>query len=235
MQPPSLVSDYLERLTRALSFDAPLAHRVRREAEDHLLEALAGSPEGESPEAQRRALERFGDPRAIASQYAAQSLLRQTRRAGAIVILATAGVYLAMKGRASWYGLMQWGMSADLQAIAPVVIRFDFYAFILACALGIVGWAYISSRRVAPSFHPGCRAQLRRGRLLCAAAAAPLATSVVADVILTVLRLADAAVSPAALVPLLTQAIEVALVGVLVMRVRRIIRHADLAAALTSP
>lgn len=39
MPPPSSVADYLDRLTRALRFDTALAHRVRQEVEDHLLEA----------------------------------------------------------------------------------------------------------------------------------------------------------------------------------------------------
>jgi hypothetical protein len=33
------VADYLDALTRELSFDGPLAHRVRQEVEDHLWEA----------------------------------------------------------------------------------------------------------------------------------------------------------------------------------------------------
>jgi hypothetical protein len=41
----------------------------------------------------------FGDAREIASQYSALSLLRQTRRTGAVVVLAVAGIYLTMKGR----------------------------------------------------------------------------------------------------------------------------------------
>jgi len=36
-----------------------------------------------------------------------------------------------------------------------------------------VGWAYISSCRVSPQFHTGCRAQLKRGLLLAIAAACP--------------------------------------------------------------
>ena len=35
------VADYLDALTRELSFDLPLAHRVRQEVEDHLWEATA--------------------------------------------------------------------------------------------------------------------------------------------------------------------------------------------------
>ena len=112
MQRPALVADYLDTLTRELSFDPALARRVRQEVEDHLHEDAAGDA---SVEAQQRAVRNFGDAREIASQYAALSLLRQTRRTGAVVVLAVAAIYLTMKSRLAWYGLMQWMLSADLQ------------------------------------------------------------------------------------------------------------------------
>ena len=37
------VADYLDALTRELSFDRSLAHRVRHEVEDHLWEATAAN------------------------------------------------------------------------------------------------------------------------------------------------------------------------------------------------
>jgi len=39
-----MISDYLDRLGGALSFDRALAHRVRVEIEDHLREGMAADP-----------------------------------------------------------------------------------------------------------------------------------------------------------------------------------------------
>jgi len=48
MQPSVLVTKYLDQLTRELSFDPELSRRVRREVEDHLLDAI-GDDGGDDP------------------------------------------------------------------------------------------------------------------------------------------------------------------------------------------
>src|SRR5215469_10249022 len=123
------VADYLDALTCELSFDRSLAHRVRQEVEDHLWEAT-GANGGASIEAQARAVRRFGDAREIAGQFAALSLLRQVRRSGAIIILASGALYIAMKGRVAWYGLMQSALSDTLQPVGKVVLAIDRAAYI---------------------------------------------------------------------------------------------------------
>jgi hypothetical protein len=55
MPQPDIISDYLDTLSRELSFDVPLARRVRQEVEDHLSEAVAAEPGADAGEAQRRA------------------------------------------------------------------------------------------------------------------------------------------------------------------------------------
>ena len=115
------VADYLDALTRQLGFDRPLAYRVRQEVEDHLGEATAANG-GSSIEAQARAVRCFGEAREIASQYAALSLLRQARRSGAIIVLASGALYIAMRGRVAWYGLMQWALSDAMQPVGKVVL-----------------------------------------------------------------------------------------------------------------
>ena len=87
-----MISDYLDSLVGALSFDRPLSGRVRQEVEDHLREAVAADPAGDGPEAERRAIANFGDPRVIAAEFAMVSLAKQTRRVGAAIILVIAGV-----------------------------------------------------------------------------------------------------------------------------------------------
>ena len=106
-----MISDYLDSLVGALSFDRSLSGRVRQEVEDHLREAVAADPMGDEIEAQRRAIANFGDPHVIAGQFAVVSLAQQTRRVGVAIILVVAGVFIAMKARVAWYAMMQCAIS----------------------------------------------------------------------------------------------------------------------------
>jgi hypothetical protein len=228
------VADYLDSLTRELSFDRPLAHRVCQEVEDHLREATAASGDA-SIEAQARAVRSFGEAREIASQYAALSLLRQARRSGAIIVLASGALYIAMRGRIAWYGLMHWALSDTLEPVGKVLLVVDRAAYILAFLLGVVGWAYISSRRVSPRFHAGCRAQLKRGLLLGVAAACPMMVSVIADAVVTALRLLEERPPVSVfLIPLLSIAIEVAFAAVLIVTIGKTLRNTVRASSLLS-
>ncbi len=103
MPQPVSVAEYLDALTRELRFDLQLSQRVRREVEDHLLDAISDDASGDPSEAQRQAIARFGDPHEIARQYAPLSLLKQTRRLGAIVVVAIAAILVLMKGRGELY------------------------------------------------------------------------------------------------------------------------------------
>ena len=218
------VADYLDALTRELSFDRPLARRVRQEVEDHLWEAAAANGDT-SIETQERAVRRFGESREIAGQYAALSLLRQARRSGAIIVLALGALYIAMRGRVAWYGLMQWALSDTLQPVGKVVLAIDRTAYLLAFLRGSLGWAYISSRRVSPRFHAGCRVQLKRGLLLAMAAACPMVVSVIADAMVTALRLLEERPPVSVfLIPLLSIAIEMGFAAVLVIAIGKTLR-----------
>jgi hypothetical protein len=232
MQEPSPVIEYLDALSGEFGFDIALSRRVRSEIEDHLWESVAHETGEDSIEAQNRAIARFGDPREIARQYAASSLLSQTRHVGFIALLALIGIYVAMKGRGAWYGLMQWELSDHFKEIAATWISIDFNAFRIALAIGIVGLGYIGSRRAPISFHEGYRRQIRRCVALCAAMAGALLASVVADIILAGLRLAEANFPAASFVPALLIAIEVALLGALALQIRTTIRRTAFASAL---
>jgi hypothetical protein len=211
------IADYLETLTRELSFDRSLAHRVRLEVEDHLWEATTVSGDT-STEAQARAVMSFGEAREVAGQYAALSLLRQARRSGAIIVLASGAIYIAMMGRVAWYGLMQWALSDTLRAAGKMVLAIDRAAYVLAFMFGAVGWAYISSRRVSPRFDAACRSQLNWSFRLALASACPMAVSVIADATVTALRLLNERPPPSVfLIPLLSIAIEVGFAAVLVI------------------
>lgn len=226
------VAEYLDALTHELSFDRRLARRVRQEVEDHLTTAANGDA---SIEAQAQAVRSFGEAREIADQFAALALLRQVRRSGAIIVLALGALYVAMRGRVAWYGLMQWALIDSLRPVGKVVLAIDRAAYILAFLLGAVFWAYISSRRVSPRCHAACRAQLKWGLLLAIAAACPMVVSVIADAMVTALRLLEERPPVSVFfVPLLSIAVEVAFATVLVIAIGKTLRNTRRASSLLS-
>jgi hypothetical protein len=237
-----LVTEYLDALTHELRFDRQLSWRVRQEIEDHLLQAIAdepscgssGSSSADPSEAQRRAIARLGDPREIARQYAPLSLLRQARRVGAIMIVALAAILALMKGRGALYGILQWRLNDDWLGISTIGPAIDRYTFQVALAVGVLGWVYISSRRVSPTLNSGYRKQLKCCLLLSLVAAGLLIGSVVMDAVLSGLRFVGVGFSLPALIPLLSMAFELALVGVIAVQLRNSIQRATLVATLFS-
>jgi hypothetical protein len=232
MQQPGPVTEYLDALSGEFGFDIALSRRVRNEIEDHLWESIAHEAGEASIEAQYRAIARFGDPREIARQYAASSLFSQTRRVGFIALLALIGIYVAMRGRGAWYGLMQWGLSDHSKEIAATWLSIDFNAFRIALAIAIIGLGYIGSRRAPISFHDGYRRQVKRCVVLCAAMAGALLASVVADTILAGLRLSEVNFPVTGLIPALLVAIEIVLLGALALQIRTTIRRTAFASTL---
>ena len=228
-----MISDYLESLVGGLSFDRSLSGRVRQEVEDHLREAVAADPIGDGLEAERRAIANFGDPHVIAAQFAVVSLAKQTRRVGAAIILVIAGVFIAMKTRVAWYAVMQCAISDDIRAASGIVGLIDRYSFWLSVIIGIGGWAYISGRRTPAAFYTAYREQLRPFFLLCIAATAALAVSVISDGVLTALRLPEADLSAEFVIPISSIAIEIACAAVLVFQIRGITQRATATAALS--
>ena len=71
------------------------------------------------------------------------------RRSGAIIVLASGALYIAMKGRVAWYGLMQWALSDTLQPVGKVVLAIDRAAYILAFLLGAGDGLYQQPSRLA--------------------------------------------------------------------------------------
>src|SRR6267154_1923813 len=128
-----VIDDYVASLRRELDFDPALARRMAEEIEAHLRDAADADPAWPSPEAERRAVERFGLAREIAGQFATDAVSRQARRTW-IALLATVLVtFIAMRLRVMW--LNDFGDS--LSVLAPLV---DRYAFIAALAVGAIGW-----------------------------------------------------------------------------------------------
>jgi hypothetical protein len=230
MRPSASVSDYLDKLSRELRFDAQLSRRVRREVEDHLLDAIEDDAVGDPGEAAHRAIARFGDPREIARQYAPLSLLQQARRVGGILILAIAAILVLMKGRGALYEFLQWRLNAEgLGAIGPAIDRYMFQASLV---LGIVSWLYIASRRAASTINSDYQHQLQRCVLLSAVASGLLIGAVILDTILGGMRAVGSGMSLAAVIPLLSIAIEIALVGIITVELRKVMRRKALVSSM---
>src|SRR5215475_7593006 len=138
----SLIDQYVECLRRELDFDRTVAERLASEVEDHLREAAEADPAWPAPEAERRAIERFGLSREIAAQFAADAIARQARRTWITILACVVVTFVAMRLRVVWLD------GDDASALAPIV---DRYAFIAAIATGAIGW--LGSRRslLAPS------------------------------------------------------------------------------------
>ncbi len=204
---------------------------MRQEVEDHLRQAVAADPAGDGPEVERRAIANFGDPQAIAAEFAMVSLAKQTRQVGAAIILVIAGVFIAMKARVAWY-VTQCAISDDIQAVCGIVGSIDRYAFWLSVIIGIGGWLYISSCRIPTAVYTVYRKELRRFLLLCTAATSALIVSVISDGLLTALRLPGTQLSAEFLIPVVSMAIEIMCAGVLVFQIRGITQRATSTAAL---
>ena len=125
------IDDYVATLRRELDFDRALADRLASEVEDHLRDAAEADPAWPSPEAERRAVERFGLGREIAAQFAADAIDRQARRTWITLAVTVAVTFVAMRLRVTW---LDDGAGPDL---APLI---DRYAFVAALTVGVVAW-----------------------------------------------------------------------------------------------
>ena len=221
-----MISDYVERLARELAFDPSLAQSVRREVEDHLWEAVAADPIGNGREAEERAIARFGDPHAIAAQFAIVSLGKQARRVSGIALLVIVAAFVAMKARLTWYAVTQWPVPDGMESFGAIVASIDRYAFWLSVVAGIAAWMYIGSRDVPAAFTREFRGELRRFSRLSAVATGALIASVLGDGVLTSLRLAGAPSHFEALIPVGSMVIEAAGAVALIARIYSMIQRA---------
>jgi hypothetical protein len=232
MQEPQPLTEYLDALSRAMWFDVTLARRVRKEVEDHLWESATDASCADTIEAQRYAVAKFGDPHEIARQYVASSLFAQTRRVGLTALLAFVGIYVAMKGRGAWYGMMQWGLTEHLKDAIASWITIDLNAFRIALAIVIFGLAYVGSRQLPVSLHRSYCRQAKRCVLLCCATAGALLASVLADAVITGFRVYEAKLLVPSLIPFLSIAVEVGLVTALGLHIRAVIQRIAFASSL---
>jgi cation transport ATPase len=232
MQNPGLIDDYVKRLAGKLDFDRSLSLRVCQEVEDHLREAAATDATNDVAAAERRAVANFGDPDAIAGEFAVISLAKQSRRTSSASILGIGAIFIAMKGRVAWYALAQWTTNIDLRSIVAIVGSVDRYAFWFSVIAGIGCWLYISTRRFPGVFDSLFRRQLDRFLLVSTAMIAALTASVASDGILTAIALSGTGFSGSSLVPILSMAIEILCAGLLALHIRSTTRRVTQTAAL---
>jgi hypothetical protein len=181
-----VIEGYVATLRRELDFDPVLARRMADEIEAHLWDAAEADAAWPSPEAERRAVERFGLAREIAGQFAADAVNRQARRAWIALLATVAVTFVAMRLRVIWLG----DVGDSLSVLAPLI---DRYAFIAALGVAAIGWF-----------------AFRRSLLPLAICLAALAASIAAG-----LLRAGLFVEAAPLHVLLTAAGEIALIGLL--------------------
>jgi len=219
-----MIADYLAELADALSFDRRLARRVRREVEDHLREAVAEYAAEEQADAERRAIASFGDPRALARQFAAVSLARRTRHASIAVVLAVIAVLVAMKVRIAWYAAAKWTVSEDVREFAAMVLTIDRYAFWLSVIVALSAVFYIGCLRVPAVLQPHYCRRSRHIVFLCAAAALSLVVSVISDGVLTGLQFTGES-REGGVVPLVSMAAEIVCVAAVILLIAGAVRQ----------
>jgi len=185
-----VIDRYVAALKRDLDFDPALAQRMADEVEAHLWDAAEADPAWPSPQAEQRAVDRFGLAREIAAQFATDAVNRQAKRAWIALLATVAVTFVAMRLRVMWLG----DVGDSLSLLAPLI---DRYAFIAAMAAAAVGW-FAFRRSVLPLG-------------LCLAA---LAASIAAGIVRAGLFVEGAPVPV-----LLTAAGEIALIGVLLFHV----------------
>jgi hypothetical protein len=199
-----VIDDYLANLRRDLGFDPALAERMVEEVECHLRDAAEADPAWPSPEAERRAVQRFGLARELAEQFAADSVDRHARRSWIALAATVLVTFVAMRLRVIWLG----EVGDTLSALAPLI---DRYAFIAALGVALVGWF-----------------AFRNSYLPLLASLAALAASIAAGIWRAGLFLA----AGAPLHVLLAAAAEIALIGLLAFHVIGLGRRVRRTAAL---
>lgn len=127
------IEQYLAAVRRTLDFDPALACRVASEAEMHLRDAAEADPDWPSPEAEQRAVARFGTVHEITAEFAFDAAERQAVRTWLALSATVVVTFLAMRLRVLWLD----GRTGILPELAPLI---DRYAFLASLVVGAVGW-----------------------------------------------------------------------------------------------
>jgi hypothetical protein len=214
-----MIAAYMKRLQDALGDDPALSARIMQEVRDHLEEALAAETTEDPCAAERRVIERFGDPCELAAQFAPIFLARHTRRAGLSILIATVVIMMMMKARVLWYGIVEWKLTEPVQTVASRIIAVDRYASWLAIAIAIASVLYVSRHAVPLRLNEDSQKYAQRAAGLFILATIPLGISVASDLALTILQL-PAVLNATALIPVMSMSIEIACIVTAALLVR---------------
>ena len=210
MRPPDAIAEFGAAIAHELRFDARLARRVRAEAEDHLLETLAGCDAACPAEAQREAIRAFGDVRELARAFVPGALQSLARRASVLTALAVIGVFAAMNARVVWYGWMRWQAGDHLRAASAIALPADHLAFATAFVLALAALAYTMTRRAPVRLDAGFGRQIERCMRLGTTTLAALFAAITIELVTTGIRFAETELDRSALVPAFSLALEAA-------------------------
>lgn len=216
-----LIDIYVEGLRTALAFDPGLAERACAEVEEHLRDAAAEATDVPANEAERRAIERFGPPSAVAAGFAAALMPHRLIVAWRTAALTAAAVFLTMRLRA----VLVPAAAPDGASLFGYAAAVDRYAFLAALILGVAGW--LATRGDRGEQTPG------RALALLTIAAAALAVSSIAGIAALSVALAGHGWVPPAWAPLAAATAEVGLLACVAGNLRTLRLQAQ--AALPPP
>lgn len=200
----SLTDAYLAEFDRALGFDRRLARRAHEEIEAHLLDAM------DNAHSEREAIARFGNPHSLARDYAEAALPERLRRAGILAGVLALATFVFMRLRSMLLELPEMDAGSGM-----TLTLIDRAGFATGVFFGFYAW------HVARSASGAARARRSFGPLLGAAAAFLL------SIVASLLRALPASGGE----PLvwITGGLEILLIGGVMMQLRQLHRHANVA------
>ncbi|MDH2328196.1 hypothetical protein QCN27_15095 [Cereibacter sp. SYSU M97828] len=144
-----LIEEYAARTAEAATSDREMAERLRWEIMDHLAEAAADA-EGDDPA--RAAIERFGSPRAFATEYRAAVVEWRLKRMRSTALYGMIAVFVGMRLR-NFFLEPGWRDSLQSTFWGDALLAIDRYAFLFAVILLAVG--LLSGSRFFPRMRVG--------------------------------------------------------------------------------
>lgn len=199
-----LTDTYLAEFDSALGFDRRLARRVHDEIEAHLLDAI------DDARSESEAIARFGNPHALARDYAEATLPDRLRRAGTMAGVLAFATFVFMRLRSMLLALP--GTEAGPGMTLTLIDRAGFAAGLF---FSVYAW------HVARSTSGAARARRSFAPLLGAAAAFLL------SIVASLLRALPA--SGGAPLVWITGGLEILLIGSVAIQLRQLHRHANVA------
>ncbi|WP_128254795.1 hypothetical protein [Falsirhodobacter deserti] len=131
-----LIEEYAARTAEAATSDREMAERLRWEIMDHLAEAAEDTQGGDDPA--RAAIERFGSPRAFATEYRAAVVKWRLKRMRSTALYGMIAVFVGMRLR-NFFLEPGWRDSLQSTLWGDALLAIDRYAFLIAVILLTVG------------------------------------------------------------------------------------------------